>query len=89
VHVAIGGADRSLAVFNAMRSYLPEIAALAANSPYFEGVDTGLCSIRPKLTEALPRTGVPPSFGSWAEYVEYVDWGRRGGLFADGTSSTS
>jgi carboxylate-amine ligase len=85
VHVAIGGAARTLAVYNALRSYLPEIAALAANSPFFEGEDTGLCSIRPKLNQSLPRTGIPPPFGSWSEYVAFIDWGRQGGLFPDGT----
>jgi carboxylate-amine ligase len=84
VHVAVGGAQRSLSVFNALRSFLPEIAALAANSPFFEGEDTGLCSIRPKLNH-FPRTGVPPAFASWEEFTAFVDWGRDGGLFSDGT----
>lgn len=83
VHVAVGGADRSLAVYNALRSYLPEIAALAANSAFFEGVDTGMCSIRPKLNEFFPRSGVPPAFDSWADLIRFVDWGRSGGLFPD------
>jgi carboxylate-amine ligase len=83
VHVAIGGADRTLAVYNAMRSFLPEVAAVAANSPFFEGEDTELCSIRPKLLEALSRTGVPPAFSSWDEFVGFIDWGRSGGLFPD------
>ena len=83
VHVAVGEADRALAVFNALRSYLPEIAAISANSPFLDGEDTGLCSIRPKLSEALPRTGVPPEFASWEPFVAYVGWGRRGGLFPD------
>ena len=47
VHVAIRGADRALAVYNALRSYLPELAALAANAPFYEGRDTGLASVRP------------------------------------------
>ena len=83
VHVAVGGAERTLAVYNAVRSLLPEVVAVAANSPFFEGVDTELCSIRPKLLEALSRTGVPPAFSSWAEFVAFIDWGRRGGLFPD------
>jgi carboxylate-amine ligase len=83
VHVAVGGAERTLAVYNALRSLLPEVVAVAANSPFFEGVDTELCSIRPKLLEALSRTGVPPAFASWAEFVAFIDWGRRGGLFPD------
>ncbi len=83
VHVAVGGADRTLAVYNALRSYLPEVAALAANSPYAEGRDTGLCSIRAKLNEMFPRSGVPPVFERWEDYVAFLDWGRRGGLFPD------
>jgi carboxylate-amine ligase len=83
VHVGIGGADRSLAVYNALRSFLPEIQAVAANSPFFEGEDTGLCSVRPKLNGSLPRTGIPPAFASWDEFVSLVSWGARGRLFPD------
>jgi carboxylate-amine ligase len=85
VHVAVGHADRTLAVFNALRSYLPELGALAANSPFYEGRDTGLCSIRPKLNEAFPRSGIPPSFSSWKELAGYLDWARKGSLFPDPT----
>jgi glutamate---cysteine ligase / carboxylate-amine ligase len=83
IHVAVGGADRTLAVFNAARSFLPEIGALAANSPYLAGVETGLCSIRPKLMEVTPRTGVPPAFSTWDELAQFVSWGCEGGLFPD------
>ncbi|MEZ5102018.1 MAG: YbdK family carboxylate-amine ligase [Thermoleophilia bacterium] len=85
VHVAVGRADTALAVHNALRSFLPELAALAANSPFFDGRDSGLCSIRPKLNEAMPRSGIPPAFPTWADYVGFLDWGRHGGLFPDGT----
>jgi carboxylate-amine ligase len=85
VHVAIAGAERALAVYNALRSYLPELAALGANSAFFEGRDTGMASIRPKLNEAFPRSGVPPAFASWDELVRFANWGRRGGLFPDPT----
>jgi len=83
VHVAVGGAERALAVFNALRGFVPEIAALGANSPFFEGRDTGMCSIRPKLNELFPRSGAPPAFRTWRDFVDYVDWGRSGGLFPD------
>ena len=83
VHVALPGADCALAVHNALRSYLPELAALATNSPYFEGRDTGMSSMRPKLNAFYPRSGIPPAFRSWDEFVAFVDWGRAGGLFPD------
>jgi carboxylate-amine ligase len=83
VHVAVPGADRALAVYNALRSYLPELAALSANSAFVDGVDTGMASVRPKFNDMYPRSGIPPSFNTWEELVEFVDWGRTGGLFPD------
>ena len=85
IHVAVSGADRALGVYNALRSYLPELAAVGANSAFFEGRDTGMSSVRPKLNEAFPRSGIPPAFAGWDELVRFVEWGRRGGLFPDAT----
>lgn len=79
VHVAVGPADRALAVYNAARSYLPLIAALAANAPFYEGRDSGLASVRPKLAELLPRQGVPPALTNWGEYAEAFRWGAAAG----------
>jgi carboxylate-amine ligase len=79
VHVAVRGADRALAVYNGMRSYLPELLALAANSPFYRGEDTGLAAIRPKLCELLPRQGVPPPIESWDACANALRWGARAG----------
>lgn len=75
VHVAVGGADRTLAVHNALREYLPEIAALAANAPFYEGADTGLASVRPEICVLLPRQGVPPALESWDTFAAEIGWG--------------
>ncbi len=83
VHVGIASPGEALAVYNAARSYLPELAALAANSPFFEGADTGLASTRLKLTEDFPRSRTPPPFASWDEFDRFVAWGTQGGLFPD------
>ncbi len=61
IHVAVGGAARTLAVYNALRPHLPELAALASNSPVYQGHVTGLASVRPKISELLPRQGIPPT----------------------------
>jgi carboxylate-amine ligase len=74
VHVAIRGAERALAVYNALRSFLPELAALAANAPFHGGRDTGLASGRPSVSGLLPRQGVPPALASWAEYADALAW---------------
>ncbi len=74
VHVAVPGADRALAVYNALRSYLPQLAALAANAPFYEGRDSGLASVRSRVSGLLPRQGVPPAFESFEAYAEALRW---------------
>jgi carboxylate-amine ligase len=74
VHVAVGGAERSLAVYNALRCYLPELTALAANGPFYEGIDTGLATVRPGICVLLPRQGVPPALTSWEEFAGALRW---------------
>ncbi len=83
VQVAVGEADAAIAVHDALRSYLPELAALAANAPYFEGRDTGLASIRPKVAESLPRQGVPPALGSLEGLARVLRFGRETGAFTN------
>jgi glutamate---cysteine ligase / carboxylate-amine ligase len=69
VHVAVGGADRALAVYNGLRAHLPELAAFAAAAPFHAGEDTGLASVRPTIAEKLPRQGMPPALHSWDEFA--------------------
>lgn len=82
VHVAVRGAERALAVYNALRGHLPEIAALGADAPYYQGRDSGLASIRPKISGLLPRQGVPPTLDSWRRLADDLDWGVRAGVMA-------
>lgn len=83
VHVSVPGSERALAVYNHVRSYLPWLAALAANGAFYEGRDTGFASVRPKLAELLPRQRIPPAFESWAEYADALAWGRLAGGIPD------
>ncbi len=83
VHVAIGGAERSLAVYNGLRPWLPLVAALAANAPLYEGRDTGMASIRPKIAEQLPRQGIPPAIASWESFAQALAWGAASGAVPD------
>jgi carboxylate-amine ligase len=73
-------------VYNAARAYLPWLAALAANAPFYEGLDTGLASVRAKIGELLPRQGVPPAFESWEAYAGALAWGATTGAFPDSSS---
>ena len=83
VHVAIGGADAALAVYNGLRPWLPLLAALAANAPFHGGRDTGMASVRPKIGELLPRQGIPPAIGSWEALADALHWGAESGAVPD------
>jgi carboxylate-amine ligase len=83
VHVSLGGADRTLAVYNALRSHLPELAALAANAPFHLGRDTGLASVRPSIAVNLQRQGVPPAIPSWEWFAQALQWGAASDTIPD------
>jgi len=73
VHVGIRGADRAVAVTNALRNVLPELLALSASSPFVEDVVSGLHSARTEIfTKMFPRCGIPDVYDGWAGFEDYV-----------------
>ena len=59
------GADRAIAVCDHLRGVLPALLALSANSPFLDGRDTGLHSVRTEIfTRTFPRCGVHEPFGT-------------------------
>jgi carboxylate-amine ligase len=58
---------------NAARYFLPHILALSTNSPFWQGMDTGLKSYRCKVFDKFPRTNIPDYFPSWGEYLNFVN----------------
>lgn len=75
LHVHIGVEDRETAIqlMNSARYFLPHILALSANSPFWQGMDTGLRSYRCKVFDKFPRTNIPDLFSSWSEFENYVN----------------
>jgi carboxylate-amine ligase len=74
VHVGIRGADRAVAICDSLRNILPELLALSANSPFLDGRDCLLHSVRTQIfTRSFPRCGVHEPFGDWATYAGFVD----------------
>ena len=74
VHVGINGADRAVAVCDHLRGTLPPLLALSANSPFLDGHDTGLASVRTEIfTRTFPRCGVHEPFGDWVTYADFID----------------
>ncbi len=75
VHVGIRGADRAVQVCDRLRPVLPVLLAISANSPFLDGRDSGLASMRSQtFTKSFPRCGIPEPFGDWRTYADYVDF---------------
>ena len=73
LHAGVRGPDRAVAISTAMRSVLPELLALSANSAVFFGRPTRLHSTRTNVfTKSFPRCGVPDAYADWAEYARFV-----------------
>jgi carboxylate-amine ligase len=85
VHVGLDSPDKAIACANAARTYLPELLALSANSPFWQARPTGIASTRTKVFEAFPRSGLPPAFSSWDEYELLVERAAKTNSFPDAT----
>ena len=73
LHIGVGDPERAIELYNRLRGHLALLLALATNSPFWQGRDTGLASARIPIFQAFPRVGVPRQFGDYTEYVETVD----------------
>ena len=73
IHIGIDDKELMIDVMNQARYFLPHLLALTTSSPFWVGRDTGLKSYRTVIFESLPRTGLPPTFKSWADYNDFVD----------------
>ncbi len=62
VHVAVPDPESAMLALNRLRSHLPLLLALSANSPFWQGRETGLASARTPLFQAFPRVGIPRAF---------------------------
>jgi carboxylate-amine ligase len=87
MHVHVGINDDSLRIdlMNQLSYFLPHLLALSCSSPFWEGRDTGLKSYRLTVFDALPRTGLPERFQSFAEYERHVDILINAGMLQDST----
>ena len=85
VHVGIPDPEVAMGVANRMRVHLPLLLALSANSPYWQGRDTGLASARTPLFQAFPRVGIPRPFRSFRAWVDTIDLLIRTDTIGDAT----
>ena len=73
VHIGIEDRETSIHLMNQVRYFLPHLLALSTNSPFWLGMNTGLKSYRCKVFDKFPRTNIPETFASWADFEGLVN----------------
>jgi carboxylate-amine ligase len=85
VHVAVPDPETCLKVMEGVLIELPVLLALSANSPFWRGGLTGLASTRTAVFASFPRSGLPPKFDSYDDYVDTIGWMESTGSIGDYT----
>jgi carboxylate-amine ligase len=69
-HIHIGMPDEQTAVraYNGIRTHVPLLNALAANSPFWFGGDSGLASARTVIFRSYPRAAMAPEFDDFEHF---------------------
>jgi glutamate---cysteine ligase / carboxylate-amine ligase len=70
IHVGMPDARTAIDTFNGLRRELPLLQALAANSPFRHGRDTGLASAREVTQRGWPRSGVPRAMRDFDDFCQ-------------------
>ena len=83
IHVGVEDVNKVLPIIGALTTYLPNLQALSASSPFWAGDRTGYASNRSLVFQQLPTAGLPWQLGTWGEFENYLDDMVRTGVMAD------
>jgi carboxylate-amine ligase len=72
VHVRVISGEEGVAVLDRIRVWLPVLLALSANSPFWQGRDSGYASFRYQAWNRWPTAGPCERFGSERAYRRHV-----------------
>lgn len=85
IHVGIPDAETAVRAHNGIRAHVPLLNALAANSPFWFGEDSGLASSRTVLFRSYPRAAMTPELESFSHFERIVEEICRVGRLEDYT----
>ncbi len=73
VHIGMPDPDTAVRVANSFRLYLPVLQALSANSPFWEGVDSGHASARTSVVRSYPRFQLPRQLRDYEDFCRVAN----------------
>ncbi|WP_110517288.1 carboxylate-amine ligase [Herpetosiphon llansteffanensis] len=73
VHIGMPDNETCIEIMNVARYFLPHLLALSTSSPFWMGRKTGFQSYRSIIFTNFPRTGIPDTFQSYAEFEQYIN----------------
>jgi carboxylate-amine ligase len=74
VHIGIPNADEAIRTCAWLTQRAPLFIALSANSPCWQGEDSGFCSARSNVVGAFPMSGTMPShIRSWHDFEQHFE----------------
>jgi carboxylate-amine ligase len=68
IHVGMPDAETAIRAYNGIRVHVPLLNALAANSPFWFGEDSGLASSRTVIFRSYPRAAMAPEFDDFEHF---------------------
>ncbi len=73
IHIGCANGDDAMYLCHALARYIPHFIALAASSPFNQGVDTSFNCSRLAVISAFPLSGTPPWCLTWRDFEKYYD----------------
>jgi carboxylate-amine ligase len=83
IHVEVDSDEEGVAVIDRIQPWLAPLLALSANSPFWQGQDTGFAGYRYQVFERWPTAGPPQPFGSAEGYRQAIDGYLATGVMRD------
>jgi carboxylate-amine ligase len=71
-HVGVGSGEEAIAISNSLATFIPHFLAISSSSPFWQGRDTGLASVRSKVFESLPTAGLPYQLENWGQFQRFM-----------------
>lgn len=80
IHIGCQSGEEALYLTHTMARYIPQLIALSASSPFYQGIDTGYYMSRTTDFNSFPTSGVIPLLFSWRDFSNYYFKMRKLGI---------